>query len=820
MIAYPQRPQYFDGANPLSKGRITYMEVGTGSDILKPVYADPDFAIALPNPLILDQNGMVPESSVFYGVGNYRVRVERCLNPDSPTPVYQELYTVPEVEGATASSGSSGVTFFVATIAELQAQATANANMAYVAGYYSAYDGGGGWFKWSSASVAPSDFGAVIVATDAPAVGRWIRIFNGLQADVRFWGAIGNSSSRSANILNAHQFAVANGLNTILSGADCGIGSDVVLEGGSVVVNPAFSIVGVGGSATLIINSDNAEFLTKKKIVGTNSALIVSPLVLGDLLPEWWGADPTGTNNSLNAFKLASNSNGRLVISGNYKLTNAGAVEIITIKSLYLQKDGFIYLPNAGDAIKLIVQYADSDEYAEFALNYQTSTQMELQCDVKARWFFSATANTTQLSVLFGSVKGTIVWDKDASISAFIAPSGTIQNYVERGNLLTITGNVFFGSMSAGNYQIFSGTGSPYFTNASNPYWFGAVANTTTLSVTTASAINKAVSCAIISGGVVDLQGLDWYCGALLLFQSANIGDVVRLRNGNLLETSSNSASNFIRTEVACDFSRVGIYSTRASIIAFNNDTKNTSTNGSTFVSCNFSGAYPYIGNTLTSTSFSSCAFNLTDSTLNSEFKGTSNFSLCNFVASSAYTVNNVGLKATGSCFFASCNISVNTDVYAVGSFIGCVFTNAQLVYRFSAQSVIANCTFLSGVNANNVRARVIYYPATSTAINGLIFKDSQFVNTSGGNFDTFEWFNAPAYGNNCTIENITATGLTKDRICLTEFYCDNAGARPYKKGPIFYDNSGSPIELYAELKSGGVYVNDLVFTSSVNASN
>ena len=107
-MATNQRPQYLDiNGNPLSMGRVTFLDVGTPD--LKGIFADPDLITELANPVLLDAGGFVPESSIFYGEGNYTVLVEKVTNPGEPIPVYDEEYEVPIVVGSDSTIPTGNV---------------------------------------------------------------------------------------------------------------------------------------------------------------------------------------------------------------------------------------------------------------------------------------------------------------------------------------------------------------------------------------------------------------------------------------------------------------------------------------------------------------------------------------------------------------------------------------------------------------------------------------------------------------------------------------------------------------------------------------
>ncbi len=101
----------------------------------------------------------------------------------------------------------------VATVAALKALVIANAvdgQCVIVQGYYAGGDGGGGQFRFSSASVAADDGGAVIQPTVG--AGRWLRQFSpSLTFCPRMWGAKADSATDdSAAFAAAIAYVVAN----------------------------------------------------------------------------------------------------------------------------------------------------------------------------------------------------------------------------------------------------------------------------------------------------------------------------------------------------------------------------------------------------------------------------------------------------------------------------------------------------------------------------------------------------------------------------------------------------------------------------------
>jgi len=109
------RPQYFDtknGLKPLVGGRLSFYDAGT--DTLKAIYTNAfDRITNLPNPLILDADGYVPEAGVWLGDGSYKVKWERRINPNEMPEAWEELWVTDNVfgVGSSVSSGSLNVIF-------------------------------------------------------------------------------------------------------------------------------------------------------------------------------------------------------------------------------------------------------------------------------------------------------------------------------------------------------------------------------------------------------------------------------------------------------------------------------------------------------------------------------------------------------------------------------------------------------------------------------------------------------------------------------------------------------------------------------------
>src|SRR5262249_22430862 len=79
-----------------------------------------------------------------------------------------------------------------------------NGDVAFVMGYYSIGDRGGGWFTWQMPVTNADDGGRYLMSDSAPTTGRWVRVFSGESLNVKMWGAAGDGRRNdTTNIQNA-----------------------------------------------------------------------------------------------------------------------------------------------------------------------------------------------------------------------------------------------------------------------------------------------------------------------------------------------------------------------------------------------------------------------------------------------------------------------------------------------------------------------------------------------------------------------------------------------------------------------------------------
>lgn len=89
-----------------------------------------------------------------------------------------------------------------------------------LAGYYGSEDGGGGLFYWDATETRPDD-GGTIIAPNHAEIGRYVRIYDGITVNVKWFGALGNNSNDDASAIQAAVDALPDD------------GGEVILPGGT-----------------------------------------------------------------------------------------------------------------------------------------------------------------------------------------------------------------------------------------------------------------------------------------------------------------------------------------------------------------------------------------------------------------------------------------------------------------------------------------------------------------------------------------------------------------------------------------------------------
>lgn len=243
-MIFPAGYQFFDSnGSPLDAGTINFYRTGTTTD--KAIYTDRAMSSAAANPYTLDSDGRIGDN--LYGTGLYTILVK--------TSGGITVFTRDEVDAGV------GAELNVANIAAMTAlDVTALASdYLWVAGYYAAADGGGGWFQYVSGSSDTAD-GGVTFAPDTGS-GRWKRIERD-RIVVEMFGAKGDGSTDdSARVIAATSYVD----QTLVGGTLGFLNASYVFDANKWELNGVRGVTfeGQGGDAvengTLITLKNNAS---------------------------------------------------------------------------------------------------------------------------------------------------------------------------------------------------------------------------------------------------------------------------------------------------------------------------------------------------------------------------------------------------------------------------------------------------------------------------------------------------------------------------------------------------------------------------------
>ncbi|TAK94112.1 MAG: hypothetical protein EPO07_17185, partial [Verrucomicrobia bacterium] len=153
----------------------------------------------------------------------------------------------------------------VPNIAALESLSTNyDGDLAFVEGYYTTGDRGGGWFKFLTNNTATPDWG-IYIPRSTPG-GRWLRLLNGETPNIIMWGARKNVGDSTTNIQNA-----VNAWGHQLDGNGSGDFSELLFPLGTfnitntIVFNSILHLRGEGSpsSTTIILTGNTNAFETK-----------------------------------------------------------------------------------------------------------------------------------------------------------------------------------------------------------------------------------------------------------------------------------------------------------------------------------------------------------------------------------------------------------------------------------------------------------------------------------------------------------------------------------------------------------------------------
>jgi hypothetical protein len=533
-LAVAQRAQYLENdGTPMSQGRVTYLE--TGTTIEKAIYADPDGITQLDSSLELDIGGFVPVSGVFYGAGNYAIKVERRTNPDGVVPEYELAYMMPNVPGSLDTSALDNSRFVYVESVEAMANLTPNSyDYVFCFNYYTDnIDNGGGWFRWIESSTAPTDLGMIFALSASVAIGRNARIYQGNVLS-SYYGATPNRGvNMSSRISQATAWAVSKGETLELVSGKIEIDGTVSVQACDVQVNAGFSFDRLTPVVTSVLRFNlcnvNVMQVSEEIAVGTDSDHYVQ--FEGDLnfklYPAWWGAVGDNTTDDFTAFSASANSEGVHQIVRGYKLVGTVAPMLI-LDRVHLVDSGFINNEIAVLTVNACTSTegaynnfrAVSDDFANYVFNFVGF----------AKWFFDTTCSDVQLSTLRTALTSkNLIWDRpvEYTLSPLIDNQEYFVNQVKFGTLLNFDAGVNIGLVDAGQYRIFAdGSKAPSYLNEKVlGAWFG-------VSKFSTNAVNEeGIKNAIVSSenGTVDFGGGKVQIGASVVIPANT--DNVTIKN-------------------------------------------------------------------------------------------------------------------------------------------------------------------------------------------------------------------------------------------------------------------------------------------------
>ncbi|RQV06934.1 hypothetical protein DF047_17090 [Burkholderia cenocepacia] len=194
------RVQFIDqNGKPLVGGSVTFYSPGTTTK--KDTYQDSALTILNTNPIILDSRGQ----ATIWGNGSYRQVVADSLS----VTIWDQVVSAAVASDALAGTGGAGMIGMpdgsnlanafllslnrvVDSIAALRATNHTFYQRAFVTGYYSAHDGGGGAYQYDASDTSSADNGGtIIVAADG---GRW-KLSNTTPVTTKQFGAKGDGTT-------------------------------------------------------------------------------------------------------------------------------------------------------------------------------------------------------------------------------------------------------------------------------------------------------------------------------------------------------------------------------------------------------------------------------------------------------------------------------------------------------------------------------------------------------------------------------------------------------------------------------------------------
>jgi len=416
VMFFDPRPQLLDdNANPLFRGKMEFYEVG--SVIPKAVFADKELSVSLGNVIELDEAGRVPTSGLFLGVGDYSYSVFEDTTPQSPFPTWMETYNVPVVLGATQSTLGTNNAIFLNAIIDLPSVDFNESTVATCLGYYSAFDGGGGLFKWSPLATAPDDLGSVI-ASALSSTGRWIRIFDENVVTTAQFGVIGGiNTNMITRIQNCATYSNGSGFRMIFTQGNIKCDGFFDVNAQNVTIAENFKLVRLNALSPtgMVLNANSIEVLGISHITQLGSTTIrLRPIQPLAIQPQWFGAVGNGISDDYLAISEALQSGSSLLLDGIFKVNGTGDLNIGDVEF----KAGSSLIHNSSGVITIDGVVSTAFGYNSVFVKGSPTNRFNMIRDVNAEWFIGHSPTEFEMRFLVDSAtnQGTrianVIWSQ------------------------------------------------------------------------------------------------------------------------------------------------------------------------------------------------------------------------------------------------------------------------------------------------------------------------------------------------------------------------------------------------------------------------
>ena len=543
-LAVTQRAQYLDpNGVPYSGARLSFLDVNTG--FLKSIYADPDSVTELTNPIILDIGGYVPESGIFYGEGNYSIKLEKLDNPGEPIPTYSQVWHMPNVPGTPISATGVGLSYiYLESVEDIQNLPLGTYDYVYAFNYYSNNnDKGGGWFRWEPASTATTNLGTIFALSASPSIGRFIRKYEGNITTAMFGCCPNRSVNMGSRLLQATTWAKANSETLEFENGTIEIDGDVNIVSCNVQVNAGFKFKRLTPlvESVLTFTDCNIEVMQKSEEIAENSdATHYVKFMSGsqfNIYPEWFGAVGNGVADCYQAFNVMQFSEGLRTLEGQYQIIATGAPITAPIDMGNTYFGEYAWINNQLTSVisfDEVTSHFDaqhcvrtpSSDFFTYAFNAKMEGQVLFPLTITVS-MYSTLADVMSVGYIeFKGKRKNYTYIGGGDITA------PIDIYIEAGITLNITGaNADIGNVVSGPWRVFDATMAYYPKNTQliYPQWWGA-GRTATTSVNELSIRNAIYTASnLIGGGEINGNNEPLVIGSDLVLTSTGIAKATNL---------------------------------------------------------------------------------------------------------------------------------------------------------------------------------------------------------------------------------------------------------------------------------------------------